>query len=706
MTNVASWSHWRRALLSTSIAGPFVWGGCFLFDESTSPSGPANRECGGSLSIVTGDAQIGEVGRAFPNPLVVRAVITPGTAQCSSRPEPGASIQWVASGGGSASPMAPATDAQGEARAAWTAGPTLGAQTVSASWVSSTGAVVGTVTFTSTVYSSPYRALRKLAGDAQSGPEGAVLGVRPEVILYAVQEAGAQQAKRETPLSQAQLQWTVVGGGGVLADLITVTPATGRATANWTLGPTSGPQSLRVAVVASPGAPDPRDTVEVVFSATATAVPVASVELSRPDAFTIKVGQTAQITARTYKADPRAELHGRAVTWQSSNAAVAGVASPNGISPSTITLTGDAVGAADITATSEGKTATVRVTVEPAPAPRQRIAYGVANQPQTPSYAAAFAFNSLGGAVTVTRQPGIGAYRVTLAGQQPLVDETEILLVSAYGEGNHYCKLAGDWGTGMGPELVADVRCFNGSGAAVDAAFSFTLLGNGVLDGRFGFALANQPAVQGPYTPTKSFNAGGPGAQPVSVIRAATGQYVVSFPGNTGIDPQAFHVAAVGSDDARCSISTVGAAGVRVHCFTPSSGAAIDAPFAVTVLDRGRTGARAGFAWTADAAGDEFEIPGSYTLMSSRAFNSALSPVEVVKLGAVGRYEVTFRGFAPPGSTDVLAVQVVDRDEDQPMYCNVVGWSIAGTDLKVAIQCWHADGGDPEDEGFYLIVLQ
>jgi len=48
----------------------------------------------------------------------------------------------------------------------------------------------------------------------------------------------------------------------------------------------------------------------------------------------------------------------------------------------------------------------------------------------------------------------------------------------------------------------------------------------------------------------------------------------------------------------------------------------------------------------------------------------------------------------------------MDRDADEPMYCNVVNWAVIGTDLRVTVQCWHSYDGEPEDEGFFLLVIQ
>jgi len=97
-------------------------------------------------------------------------------------------------------------------------------------------------------------------------------------------------------------------------------------------------------------------------SATATvtvsSVPVASVIVS-PATAGVLVGATTQLSATTKDSGGNI-LTGRAITWASSNTAVATV-SGSGL------VTGKAVGTATITATSEGKSATAAVTVSNVP---------------------------------------------------------------------------------------------------------------------------------------------------------------------------------------------------------------------------------------------------------------------------------------------------------------------------------------------------
>src|SRR5437867_164127 len=92
-----------------------------------------------------------------------------------------------------------------------------------------------------------------------------------------------------------------------------------------------------------------------------TNVPVASVAVS-PASASVQVGQTVQLAATPRDANGN-PLSGRAVSWASSNTAVATV-SGSGL------VTGVTAGSATITATSEGQGGTATITVAaPAPAP-------------------------------------------------------------------------------------------------------------------------------------------------------------------------------------------------------------------------------------------------------------------------------------------------------------------------------------------------
>src|SRR5436309_1202107 len=105
-------------------------------------------------------------------------------------------------------------------------------------------------------------------------------------------------------------------------------------------------------------------------SATVTIAPVASVTVS-PTAPNMYVGGTVQLTA-TLKDASGNVLSGRALTWTTGNGAV-GTVSASGL------VTGVAVGAVTITATSEGQAGTAAVTVSSVPVASVTVSPATAN---------------------------------------------------------------------------------------------------------------------------------------------------------------------------------------------------------------------------------------------------------------------------------------------------------------------------------------
>src|SRR5881409_2775585 len=110
----------------------------------------------------------------------------------------------------------------------------------------------------------------------------------------------------------------------------------------------------------------------VSVTVTGCPLPVASVSVT-PATATIGVGQTAQYAAITRDAFGN-PLGGRTVTWSSSNPAVATV---NGAGQAT----GVAVGAATLTATSEGKSGTAALTVTNVPVASVTVSPATASVP-------------------------------------------------------------------------------------------------------------------------------------------------------------------------------------------------------------------------------------------------------------------------------------------------------------------------------------
>lgn len=107
------------ALAGAALAGAALATGCA--DDPTATGGPP-----ASLVVVEGDGQTGAPLRDLARLLSVRALASDGT------PVRGVAVSWTAEGGGRVLPVAPTTDGDGRASAAWTLGDEATAQSASA----------------------------------------------------------------------------------------------------------------------------------------------------------------------------------------------------------------------------------------------------------------------------------------------------------------------------------------------------------------------------------------------------------------------------------------------------------------------------------------------------------------------------------------------------------------------------------------------
>src|SRR5512134_1825391 len=82
--------------------------------DGAGPPAPAQVEATG------GGGQIAPVHSLLPEPIVATVL------DASGQPVPGVSVSWAAEGDGSITPMTHTTDAQGQARAHWVLGGTIG----------------------------------------------------------------------------------------------------------------------------------------------------------------------------------------------------------------------------------------------------------------------------------------------------------------------------------------------------------------------------------------------------------------------------------------------------------------------------------------------------------------------------------------------------------------------------------------------------
>jgi len=226
------------------------------------------------IQLVGGDAQQGEVGSTLTDSVAV------GVADAYGNPVPDVAVVWeVTAGGGSLGAPGTGTDSNGEARAAWTLGTTVGAG-------EATATVTGLppVTFTATGVAAAASTLVKVGGDGQSAE-----------VTTALADSLAVRAEDAygNPVAGVPITWTVAAGGGALSAGATTTDAAGETRVLWTLGTTSGPGEVTVQAVG---------VASATFASTATAG--AAVTLTRmsgdgqsgapltvlPDSLVVRVG--------------------------------------------------------------------------------------------------------------------------------------------------------------------------------------------------------------------------------------------------------------------------------------------------------------------------------------------------------------------------------------------------------------------------------
>ena len=206
----------------------------------------ATSTAGAAASVAknTGDNQSAVAGSAVPIPpsVIVK--------DASGNPESGVSVTFaVASGGGSVTGATASTNAAGIATVgSWTLGPVAGTNTLSA-----TSGSLSVVTFTATSGAGAAASIAENTGDNQSAAAGASVAVPPSVI---VKDAGGN------PKSGVTVTFAVVSGGGSITGPTPVTNSAGlAAVGSWTLGGSTGTNSLSATVAGLP---------PVTFTATAT----------------------------------------------------------------------------------------------------------------------------------------------------------------------------------------------------------------------------------------------------------------------------------------------------------------------------------------------------------------------------------------------------------------------------------------------------
>jgi len=196
------------------------------------------------IAAVSGQDQSGPVGSTLAAPLVVQVTDPFGN------PIGDVTVTWTVDGGGGVSASTTTTAADGTTSVQWTLGGTAGAQHA---FATVDGLAGSPVTFSATATAGAASGVSIVSGDNQSGPVSTEL---PNDLVVQVLDAS------RNPVPSVAVAWVVGAGGGSVTPTTSVTDASGRTSAAWTLGSSPGANSVS-AVVSGIGV--------VEFHATATA---------------------------------------------------------------------------------------------------------------------------------------------------------------------------------------------------------------------------------------------------------------------------------------------------------------------------------------------------------------------------------------------------------------------------------------------------
>jgi hypothetical protein len=195
------------------------------------------------ITAVSGLDQTGPVGSTLASPLVVLV------ADGFGNPIEGVTVTWTVDGGGAVSASTTTTGSDGMTSVQRTLGPTAGTQHT---FASVDGLVGSPVTFVHTATAGAASGVSIIAGNNQTGPVSTEL---PQDLVVEVRDAA------NNPVPSVAVTWVIGTGGGSITPTTSITDASGRASAAWTLGATPGANTVSAVVSGIGVAP---------FTATAT----------------------------------------------------------------------------------------------------------------------------------------------------------------------------------------------------------------------------------------------------------------------------------------------------------------------------------------------------------------------------------------------------------------------------------------------------
>lgn len=431
-------------------------------------------------------------------------------------------------------------------------------------------------------------------------------------------------------------------------------------------------------------------TITATAAVTVALVPVASVTIT-PGPVTMVPLRSKFFTA-TARDGAGNVLSGRTVTWTSTNAVVAGV---NAGLVSTF-----ATGQSTITASISGMQGTAVLTV----IPQIDLGYGVANDSIGSTYVVAESFTNPGDSIT-SRRTGLGTYEVRVLGMAASNSAPRFVYVNSRRATAH-CHPAGSPTAQVNGAILVAVVCGSvTTGAAVDASFSFVVLGKDAFAGRTGFLVTPTAALPAElFSPSSPFTAASRGTDANIQVEgnANAGQYAVLFTAlaRTGTDVAESHFAqSWGTSPGTWCASggwDFGIFDATVRCYNEAF-VQSNERFGTLVLDRGRTGKRFALAWVNDPI-----TPAAPDATYAYSTGGAITLTRV----SAGVSDVRFAGLAGAAGVPVLPIVSSYGGTASNGHCTPTAVTRVGADLVVRVQCVTAGTGAPRDQIFTIAIIE
>jgi hypothetical protein len=306
-----------------------------------------------------------------------------------------------------------------------------------------------------------------------------------------------------------------------------------------------------------------------------------------------------------------------------------------------------------------------------------------------------YSWNSGGGTNTINRTAE-GKYQIAWPGVQRAAQETEAVMVSAYG------TPFGAWcGVDSWSSATASVTCRNTAGAEQNASFTAALIGSTTLRGRSGFAWIQSATTAVAADPAYAYS---PAGRPITSTPLGIGEYRVRFEGlgrQAAQDREAVIVSPYGSN-AHCQptnwTSNAGHLDVTVRCYDPL-GAAANSRFVVVVVDDARPSSQVAF-----LVADQPTAVGAYQ-PANQAIRPGSGTATVEGIGP-GTWDITLPGFYRDGGREETFL--VSTTGTTAARCAVVNWGYstsAGSPSTLTVRCG-TPGGTAANVPFVLVGLQ